>query len=138
MGFNSGFKGLIILLGISYEIILSFKTTSLCFIYNYLFWHTPFQFVLFCSFLCADITILFICALTSLFHINKPTNAHLHYSHHYEHCVTPTYFSPQRTILREYNWYIFTARSRKWLQDVKFSLLSSVYNTCCSINCSII
>jgi hypothetical protein len=44
----------------------------------------------------------------------------------YEHRVTPTCFSPQRAILRKYDWYIFTARSTKCVADVQFSLLSSV------------
>jgi hypothetical protein len=39
---------------------------------------------------------------------------------------------PQRPIFREYKWYIFTARSTKYVSDVKFSLLSSV----CYVNAS--
>jgi len=42
-------------------------------------------------------------------------------------CVTPTRFGPQRAIFRDYDWYIFTARSTKCVPDVKFNLLSSLY-----------
>jgi len=36
----------------------------------------------------------------------------------YLHCVILTCYGPQRAIFREYNWYISTARSTKYVPDV--------------------
>jgi hypothetical protein len=70
-----------------------------------------------CSFPCTDITIS---CKDRLMHFISFTPL-------YRQCVTPTCFSPQRAILREYDWYISTVKSTKYVTDVQFSLITSVY-----------
>jgi hypothetical protein len=69
---------------------------------------------------CIELYLVHFHGLMSLFHVK------IWPMHTLIRTVTPMCFGPQRAIFREYNWYIFTARSTKYVPDVKFSLLSSV------------
>ena len=60
-----------------------------------------------------------------VFHINNLLkHTHVLLTQLYEHCVTPTYFSPQRAIYREYNRHISTAGSTKWFTRCKTQFTS--------------
>ena len=62
----------------------------------------------------------------------KPSNAHI------INTVTPTCFSPQRTIFKGYVGYIPTARSTKWVTRCKIHHWGKIYLICCYYDNSVI